>query len=323
MTIVRFLGFLLLLCLAVGTPSRAVAAQLASPVAEPQSVRLVNGTGEDVLYLRIRQDGLSRLLRLDMPPGGSEEIDVLSGTPDVRVDTGLALWEFKAVPLDGALTLTVVYGEAPALDILRERNSHVHVAGRARDLSPEAWGRPVCALERFRPGMSMQDVCTLLKKDASLASDDNGVLRAGLGFAGMLWAARLESGQGEDAARLTRLELRRRLDSAEVGRLLSALHAQGYAPWQAEFPGLDMNFSQMPPMTPEGQQDLLDRVLRHFLTAGRGEANIMLAPADLVPSLAVTDTPRGAMQLFTVTLRPASRSLTVVVTAFDEAEAPQ
>ena len=195
---------------------------------------------------------------------------------------------------------------------------------KVQSLLPGPDAGPVCALDRFRPGMPMKDVCTLLS--AAPQHDDNDAVLASLGFAGMVWAARLEPAQrGEKPSSkaplvLDHMELRRKLDQETLDKLLSALYEQKYSPWQAELPGLDINFTQMPSMDLNKQKDMLRQVLEYFMSASKGEATIMLAPTEMLPKLADADAPSSDVQLFTITLRPASKNLVVDIAAYQESE---
>lgn len=324
MSVVRFLCISVLCCLALAGPFPAVAAQIARPGPELRALDIVNATNEDVLSIGFRNGRGMQFLRLDLAPGGSDNTENPGGSADMRVDTGLALWLFAAVPLEQAVRLTLREAPAPELELTMTGGDTRRIVGEARALLPAPEGRPACALRRFRPGMPMKDVCVLLEGDAPV--DDNGALLAGLEFAGLVWAARLEpapdasesDGRTAGDAMLNRLELRRRLDQPALGTLFSALYAQNYVPWQAELPGLDINFTRMPAMSAEKQKELLERLLEYFLASGKGEAGIMLAPADMLPRLADSDEPSGDMQLFTIVLRPASRNLIVDVAAYRE-----
>ena len=115
------------------------------------------------------------------------------------------------------------------------------------------------------------------------------------------------SGSLSGRDRLGHLELRQHLTDANLAALLRTLYSQGYAPWQAELPGLDMNFTEMTDMDTAKQKDILQRALEYFLQSGRGEATLMLAPAAM-------------LQLFTLTLRQSSRTLVVDVAAYQGGE---
>ena len=180
--------------------------------------------------------------------------------------------------------------------------------------------------------MTMQDVCALLTPDPP--RDDNDAVLTGLGFADMLWAARLTPAQShsadaaaqkidEQSSRLGHLELWQPLTPASLQKLLGTLYTQGYAPWQAELPGLDMDFSEMADLELSRQKSLLDQALRHFMEAGKGEATVMLAPAAMLPSLADADTPQSDVQLFTLILRQPSKMLVVDVAAYQGGNSKQ
>ena len=68
--------------------------------------------------------------------------------------------------------------------------------------------------------------------------------------------------------------------------------------------------------TCDQKRALLDQTLRRFLTAGRGEASFMLAPAAELPALTEADAPRADVQIFTITLRPDAGTLLVDLAAY-------
>ena len=302
----------------------ASAAHIAKPGPEPQILTIVNATGEDILSMGFQTGRSMHFVRFDMPPAGRDDIENPGSVANLRVDTGLALWIFKDVPLAKAQSVTLRMGEKPLLELAFSKGELQRLTGEAQSLLPGPDAGPVCALDRFRPGMPMKDVCTLLS--ATPQRDDNDAVLASLGFAGMVWAARLEPAQrGEKPSSKTPLvldhmELRRKLDQETLDKLLNALYEQKYSPWQAELPGLDINFTQMPSMDLNKQKDMLRQVLEYFMSASKGEATIMLAPTEMLPKLADADAPSSDVQLFTITLRPASKNLVVDVAAYQENE---
>ncbi len=316
----RFRLFLLCLFLCALSLAQTPAA------AEDAALTISNQSSGDLLNIRFTSDRHVFFVRLDMQPGGQDEIENPGGTADLRLDTGLAFCSFKAVPLGQTRRLTFC-GDHAACLILDMRNKiSRHFNGTVQSLLPGPDSRPVCALDQFRPGMSMSEVCGLLPPDPP--RDDNDAVLAGLGFAGLTWAARLSPGQppaaGKPSAQgpdlLDHLELRRPLTAENLAVLLRSLYAQGYRPWQAELPGLDMNFTEMTALEPVKQKDILQKALDYFLASGRGEATIMLAPAAMLPALANADAPQKDVQLFTLTLRQASRTLIVDVAAYAAGE---
>lgn len=298
-----------------------------SMAAGPQLLAIVNKTDEDLLNISLQRKGVTQFARLDMVPGGSDEIENPGGTADLRLDTGLALWTFSAVPVGQAASLA--FGPRPdQMSLTTLKGGSRQFSARMQSLLPDENSGPVCLLDQFRPGMSMKDVCALLDKNPPY--DDNDAVLTSLGFAGMVWAARLLPGQAENGAagaarsgnpdRLEHMELRRKLDAATLNKLLETLYAQGYAPWQAELPGLDMDFVELPRTDAAQHRQMLRQVLDYFLAADQGEATILLAPAAMLPNLADADTPRQDVQLFTLTLRPASKNLVVDVAAYQSGE---
>mgnify|MGYP000157870436 FL=1 len=171
------------------------AAHIAKPGPEPQILSIVNATGEDVLSMGFQTGRTMHFVRLDMPPGGKDDIENPGALTNLRVDTGLALWLFKDVPLNKAQKMTLRMGDKPTLELAAPKAEPQRIAGEAQSLLPGPDAGPVCALDRFRPGMPMKDVCSLLS--ATPQRDDNDAVLASLGFAGMVWAARLEPAQSE------------------------------------------------------------------------------------------------------------------------------
>ena len=86
-------------------------------------------------------------------------------------------------------------------------------------------------------------------------------------------------------------------------------------PWQAELPGLDMNFTEMPVADQKRQMEILHMALGMLMNAPRGDACIMMAPGDMLPDL-ISDTPRKDVQLFTITVRRPTATLIVDMTAY-------
>ncbi|MDO5484625.1 MAG: peptidoglycan glycosyltransferase, partial [Desulfovibrionaceae bacterium] len=246
-------------------------APVTSAGAAPDILTIVNQSGLDLLNLRIEQGKEVSFIRLDMPPGAQDDIENPAAMVNIRADLGLMLDTFTGVQLKDRQRL-VLCGEHPACLVL-EGPGHpaTHKKGQRRSLLPQGAAKPVCTLEQFRPGMTMQDVCALLTPDPP--RDDNDAVLTGLGFADMLWAARLTPAQShsadaaaqkidEQSSRLGHLELWQPLTPASLQKLLGTLYTQGYAPWQAELPGLDMDFSEMADLELSRQKSLLDQALR-------------------------------------------------------------
>ena len=285
-----------------------------------------NQTRQDLLNIRFRSGPKVFFLRLDMAPGQRDEVENPGGVADMRVDTGLEFWVFPAVPVGEARRMTFCGDHTACMVLELLDGGSRHVNGEVRNLVPAPGSRPVCELSQFRPGMTMSDVCSLLHPDAP--RDDNDAVLEGLGFAGQLWAARLIPGSGGGDADdggdaravgheyLEHLELRRPLEKQTLEQLLGTLYGQGLTPWQAEFPGLDMDFTEMPDLSAEKKREVLDEAVRRFLETGRGEASFMLAPQSELPALADADAPRSDVQIFTLTLRPDSGTLLVDLAAY-------
>ena len=147
--------------------------------------------------------------------------------------------------------------------------------------------------------MLMKDACALLEKGP--LRDDGGAVLTSLGFADMVWAARLTPyTPGDDNVEafpvkaggevLEHVELRQKLSDQRLDALLASLYNMGYRPWQAELPGLDMNFTEMPVADQKRQMEILHMALGMLMNAPRGDACIMMAPGDMLPDL-ISDTP--------------------------------
>ena len=271
-------------------------------------------------------------LRLDLAPGAAGKIENPDCRANLRVDTGVQFWLYENVNLAGARGLLFCQDYPGCLAIRGEDGQLVHEAVGLRDLIPPKGSRPVCELGSFHPLMPMRDVCALL--DPDVPRDDNGSCLASLGFAGKLWAARLapfQDGPITDNSLLEHMELRKALSRQDVDDVLSALAKKGYSPWQAEFPGKDMDFAEMKGVDAAGRMELLNKAVSEFLehwearkpspqvnneADEEAEASILLAPADMLPALANADMPAQDVQLFTVVLKPLSSTLLLDVSAY-------
>lgn len=289
-------------------------------------LKILNSSNSDILNIQAApSDGREKFfMRLDLSPGASVEIDNPGREADLRVDTGLEFWTFKNINLGDAREIVLRQGDPAYMEIEESTGAKKRADCEAKKLVPQKGERPVCGLESFHPLMPMKDVCELLDPDTPV--DDNGALLAGLGFAGMTWAARLapardESGRGETL--LEHLELRRPFAGEDLSRLLAYLSKRGYAPWQAEFPGKDIDFDG----DIKARENALMNAIRSFLANKKKEprlnssdeepeASVMLAPADLLPALNDGDSPATDVQLFTINIRPASGVLMVDVAAY-------
>lgn len=307
--------FLLAFCLLL--PQRGLAASSpAEEEAEPPTLSVRNLTAQELLSVRFSTGHQESFARLDLPPSGEDALENPGGKQDVRLDMGFALWTFPGIAL-GELNGFAACGEhKESCLMLQYRNGKTeHRQGKVWNLLPEAGSRPVCALTRFRTGMKMQDACAILEKDAP--HDENGAVLTSLGFADRVWAARLTPGPGDPAtATLEHLELRQVLSREHLRALLQTLYIQGYCLWQAEFPGMDVDFTEMASIGEEQRHSILEQGIELIFAAGTGEASIMLAPRSQVAALREADAPEEDVQLFTVSLYPASHTLLVDIAAY-------
>lgn len=285
--------------------------------AGPATLDISNDSHEEILNIEFRKAGENFFLRLDLPPLGTDTAENPGGVYDLRVDTGLRLWNFRDVPLSGAKKLIFCGRHDACLNVVSGRED-LHFSARTENLVPPQGSTPLCELDRFHPGMKMGQVCELIPQNAP--RDDNGAVLAGLAFAGLPWAARLlpeNSGHGrpDGAQRLEHLELRRPYSAADLRKLLNFLHARGYSPWEAELPGLDINFDELSGDA-QKKREALKSALDAFLARNEGQADIMFAPAASLAALATEEEPSGDAQLFTITLKPAANIMLVDVAAY-------
>lgn len=290
---------------------------------ERATLAVANMTEGDLLGVRFLQGGQEHFARLDLAPGMEDVLENPGGTADLRLDMGFELWFFDKVPLAEAERLAACADKSgPCLLMTGHDNAQRHLKGRLQSLLPVPGARPVCELTRFHPGMRMADACALV--DPQPQRDDNDAVLTSLGFAGLVWAARLSPGRTDGVsadddsgqALLDHVELRQRLTPENLAALRKTLADQGYRPWQAEFPGMDLNFMEMAEIPLERQAEILENALTLLMASGKGEGSLMLAPAAMLPSLANADGPQGDVQLFTITINRASMTLIVDMAAY-------
>lgn len=290
---------------------------------DEKNLTIRNESAEELLSIRFTTGQTANYARLDLLPGGEDQLLNPGGTADLRMDMGLSLWDFPAVHLAGLQGLILCGEHRPCLQLRDQGGKVRHLSGTAHSLLPASNARPVCALTRFRPGMLMKDACALL--DDTPLRDDSGAVLTSLGFADMVWAARLTPYVPDDETEalparagddvLEHVELRQELSDKRLDTLLNSLYTMGYRPWQAELPGLDMNFTEMPEADLKRQMEILHMALGMLMNAPRGDGCIMMAPGDMLPEL-LTDTPRKDVQLFTITVRRPTATLIVDMTAY-------
>lgn len=295
-------------------------------------LKIANETHEDIINILVKplaRGGKDFFLRLDLAPGHKGEVENPACEADLRVDTGLKFLNFANVPLERAKSLDFCGSHENCLAIAGTNGESIHLSGKVQSLVPAPGEKPVCELETFHPAMPMSEVCSILAPDTP--RDDNGAVMAGLGFAGMSWAARLAPAPGaRGEAPLEHLELRREFSEKNLKTVLEALFRKGYLPWQAEFPGRDIDFEDMPDNGAEARKAALAGALEEFLKKLANsrpqaltekeetddDASILMAPADILPNLANADEPAADVQLFTIVLRPRSNTLLVDVSAY-------
>lgn len=303
------------------------------PVFGAELLAIRNQTSQEIINILVRpQKEPEFFLRLDLAPGRVDKVNNPQCLASLRVDTGLRFLIFEHVNLKNAASLVFCGEHDACVIILNKDNGQVeHINGKTQNLVPARGEKPVCELSRFRPRMAMKDVCAILEPDTPV--DDNGSLITGLGFGGLVWAGRLtpvQNGKAKADSTLEHLELRRPLSRENIGQVLQILFKQGYVPWQAEFPGLDVDFADMPKQDEASQKRILQEAIDTFMrnqkdgTAIRNmayrqddEARILMAPTAIIKSLANADSPNNDVQLFTIALQPRISTLLLDVAAYE------
>lgn len=295
---------------------------------------IANHTVQEIINIRIDNPAGEIFLRLDLLPLASTTVENPDCRGDLRADTGLALWSFANIDLASATRLDFCSSHPVCLIVESAQGAIRHIDGSVTNLVPREDSGPSCELAAFHPAMSMQEVCSILPD--SSPRDDNGAVLTSLGFAGMNWAARLipdSAGALTAKTLLEHLELRRKLDFADLEKLLGKLFRDGYTAWQAEFPG---NYYDFNGANAAADESLLLRRSQEFIQQQSGqahknhasgercaEASILLAPRAMLPALASSDEPVSDVQLFTLTLRPCTQTLLVDVAAYGKQERSQ
>lgn len=296
--------------------------------AQSAPLRIANETGQTILNILAqpaKKPGF--FMRLDLLPGAGDEVDNPNCKASLRADTGLQFWTFPVIDLGKAKKLAFCADHSICLVYEAKDGKTMHIAGKATELTPQKHDRPVCQLDSFHPSMPMKDVCAILPGE--MARDDNGALLTGIGFAGMTWAARLvpaQNGPITESSLLDHLELRRPLSAPDLIKLTDALCKKGYAPWQAEFPRLNLEFD--PNADKEKQKQLLLNAMQRFLANQSGishkhangekceEASVIMAPAKMLPALEKAEEPKADVQIYTIYLRPCAKTLLLDVAAY-------
>lgn len=313
--------------------AQAVLALLTPAFAFCNPLAIVNKTDQDIMNILVESPGHEAFLRLDLLPGATDQVDNPGFTASLRVDTGLQFWSFANIDL--AKTVKLVFCNEHPVCLVCETGTGpaTHIAGTLRPLVPQPGDKPVCNLDRFHPSMPMKEVCAILPHE--MPHDDNGALLTGMGFAGMTWAARLvpaQTGPVSENSLLEHLELRRPLEISDLVKLTDALFRQGYVPWQAEFPGLDMEFEDK--ADAERQKLVLLQTMERFMDSRKTnghknhsigekceEASIIMAPGNMLQCLESADEPTSDVQIFTIVLRPCTQTLLLDVAAYRGHEA--
>lgn len=306
----------------VALPASASNAPAATQDQEPEGIVISNRSHNDLVGVRFIQGKNVSLSRLDLAPGSDEELENPGGVAELRLDLGLSLCSWKNLALNGLHNITLCAEHENCLILTHTDGVPRHEIGNCTSLLPSQGATPVCTLNKFHPGMTMKDACGLV--NTSNTTDDNAIITT-LGYAGLVWNARLYAAgitdKGTDISRqLEDIELRQILNTDNLKAVRQTLDEQNYVPWQATFPGIEIDFTDMKDFGQSYGQGLLEQCIRMFLTRGRGEASIIYAPVDILPDLATADTPRHDVQIFTLLLRRDSDTLILDMSAYSGEE---
>ena len=148
----RLLVFLTLVFVSLLASSPAFAAR--DTPEDEKSLTIRNESAEELLSIRFTVGNQANYARLDLLPGGEDQLLNPGGTADLRMDMGLYLWDFNKVRLAGVQSLTLCGEHHPCLLVRGLDGKISHVNGTEKSLLPAEDARPVCALSKFRPGSS-------------------------------------------------------------------------------------------------------------------------------------------------------------------------
>ncbi len=301
--------------------TRATQKQAAPADPDAAVMLLTNESRQDLVAIRISSGETTSFARVDLVPGDEDEVENPGGTASVRLDLGLSLAQWDNVQLDHVLRLALCGSHDCCLAVTRAEGEAAHMKGTSRSLLPPPDSTPACSLDGFHAGMTMMDACGLLRDYDAM---EEHIMLAPMGFAGIVWSARLYAGEesGEDLknTQLESVELRQRLSDDNVNAVLAALARLKYVPWQATFPGAELTFTEMLSYTPGDRGSILNACLKAFRSQSSGSGVIQYVPEALMKTLTSLQVPRGTTQIYTLTLHNDARTLSLDMSAytFDE-----
>lgn len=277
-----------------------------------------NKSHRDLVAIRVNDGTTTSFARLDLGPGGENELENPGGVVELRLDLGLQLTTWKDVDLLDVVSLTLCSDHENCLVVVTKDGSSTHLKGEASSLLPDKSAQPVCSLEGFRAGMTMRDACGLMQNFYTMEED---VYLATLGFANIAWAARLyantEQGETLETAVLENVELRQKLSVPNLQAVMNALKRLGYVPWQAAYPGIELTLTDMGSYSEKARAEVLDTCTDIFLRQGRGIASILYAPKDLIDKLASEEMQSVKTQLYTISMHRDSDTLILDMSAYN------
>lgn len=116
---------------------------------DEKSLTIRNESAEELLSIRFTVGNQANYARLDLLPGGEDQLLNPGGTADLRMDMGLYLWDFGKVRLAGIQSLTLCGEHHPCLLVRGLDGKTSHITGTEKSLLPAEDARPVCALDKF------------------------------------------------------------------------------------------------------------------------------------------------------------------------------
>ena len=105
----RLLVFLTLVFVSLLASSPAFATR--DTPEDEKSLTIRNESAEELLSIRFTVGNQANYARLDLLPGGEDQLLNPGGTADLRMDMGLYLWDFNKVRLAGEFRMAVIEGD--------------------------------------------------------------------------------------------------------------------------------------------------------------------------------------------------------------------
>ena len=135
---------------------------MAAPDPDGDTLLITNHSHNDLVGVRFIQGKNISLSRLDLAPGNDEELEKPAGSAEIRLDLGLSMCSWPKVNLDEIRSITLCPDHENCIILTDQNGNSRHETGDCRSLLPPPGSAPVCALDKFRPRMTMRDACGLI-----------------------------------------------------------------------------------------------------------------------------------------------------------------